>query len=260
MKTKIPFAPRRALPRTPVFSNVEKTPDPPVSPALGTSVASSLYSSFNPMLSVGHQLMQARQARGLSIEDVAFHTRIPHPRLRDLENDDLSNFANLTYAKGFLKLYSRYLHLDLSDYLDEFDTSQIADVTGHEYVHTPNSVRLLSAPAFALDDGQRTRLAGNALGIAAFSILLLGGGWIYYKSRPAESSPTPPSVTANVPASPASPANPQGPDNTLAKISTAPRLATAPANPDPAPPKATPLTEDTVRKATIVEENEGGLP
>ena len=114
------------------------------------------------MFSVGHQLMKARQARQLSIEDVAFETRIPHARLRDMENDDLSNFANLTYAKGFLKLYSRYLDLDLSDYLDEFDTSLISDVTGHEYVHTTNTVRLLSAPAIATDDGARSRFAGNA--------------------------------------------------------------------------------------------------
>ena len=89
---------------------------------------------FNPMYSVGHQLMKARQARNLAIEDVAFETRIPHQRLSEMENDDLSNFANLTYAKGFLKLYSKYLDLDLSDYLDEFDTSAIAAVTGHEYI------------------------------------------------------------------------------------------------------------------------------
>ena len=146
------------------------------------------------MLSVGHQLMKARQLRGLSIEDVAFETRIPHLRLRDMENDDLSNFANLTYAKGFLKLYSRYLKLDLSDYLDEFDTSMISAVTGHEYVHTANTVRLLSAPAFASDDGQRSRIAANLLGIAALTAVLIGGGWFVYKSQlnqTASASPAP---------------------------------------------------------------------
>ena len=94
---------------------------------------------------------EGTQARNLAIEDVAFETRIPHQRLSEMENDDLSNFANLTYAKGFLKLYSKYLDLDLSDYLDEFDTSAIAAVTGHEYIQTASAVRILSAPALAPD-------------------------------------------------------------------------------------------------------------
>ena len=46
--------------------------------------------------SIGKQLMAARTARGLSVEDVAFKTHIPAARVSELENDDFSNFANLT--------------------------------------------------------------------------------------------------------------------------------------------------------------------
>lgn len=132
--------------------------------------------TFNPSLSVGQQFLHARTAQGWSIEDVAFQTHIPHTLLREMENDDLSNFANLTYAKGFLKLYSRHLGLDLSDYLEQFDTSVISDVTGHEYIQTASIVRSLSAPAIAPDanGNPRARLLGIGVltGVAAILIFV----------------------------------------------------------------------------------------
>jgi len=215
------------------------------------------------MYSVGHQLMQARQARQLSIEDVAFETRIPHSSLRDMENDDLSNFANLTYAKGFLKLYSRYLNLDLSDYLDEFDTSAIADVTGHEYVHTASAVRLLSAPAIAVDDSSRPR-GSSALGIAALTALLLGGGWFYYKSQATTDaragSPGAPAKSVAAASAPSAGSNPASANvNTLAKAELGTLQQAPPREAAPAP-KATIVPEDIVRKATPVDDDGNEIP
>ncbi len=232
------------------------------------------------MYSVGHQLMKAREARSLSIEDVAFLTRIPHQRLRDMENDDLSNFANLTYAKGFLKLYSKFLDLDLSEYLDEFDTSAISDVTGHEYIHTANAVRSLRAPALAPDDVPPRGSVG-ILGMVAAMILFAAGGWIFLKSRePANPEPaTPPS--AATPAKPATtPANPATvPVMAAATPAPASRPRPAPpvepetppdppdvslieANLAPALPSSIPAsaTPDRVLRATIVEEDDSDIP
>lgn len=85
------------------------------------------------MFSIGKQLMQARLDAGETIEDAAFATRIPRQRLREMENDDFSGFPNLTYAKSFLRLYSRHLGLDISDYLEQFDTAAVAAANGQEY-------------------------------------------------------------------------------------------------------------------------------
>ena len=206
--------------------------------------------------------MKTRQVRGLSIEDVAFETRIPHTRLRDMENDDLSNFANLTYAKGFLKLYSRYLKLDLSDYLDEFDTSMISAVTGHEYaVHTANTVRLLSARAFAPDDGHRNRIIGNAVGIAALTAVLLGTGLLFHKSQSSQAAQTnapdstrqPAVIAATIPAPTGPLSSPSRNDSTLAKADTSALKSPARTQAAP-PPKATVAPSDTVRKATPVDD------
>lgn len=239
------------------------------------------------MFSVGHQLMKARQARDLSIEDVAFATRIPHHRLREMENDDLSNFANLTYAKGFLKLYSRFLNLDLSDYLDEFDTSAVAEATGHEYVQTANLVRSLSAPAIAMDQGRnRYALPGLILLIAVIATVI----WAVLKSSPrdtADNAPPPASSTSQ--ATP--PAASQPPSGQLAATTPSPASVsrgnpdTEKARPAPAarvpssPPRALPVPEESpevevipaptpveepeeapVRRARPVDENGNELP
>ncbi len=95
--------------------------------------------------SVGKQLYEARTARGLCIEDVQHKTRIPCARLQELENDDYANFANLTYAKGFLNLYSKYLKLDISEYLAEFQTGGLSSAKGYAYLQAVTE-NLASAP------------------------------------------------------------------------------------------------------------------
>lgn len=133
------------------------------------------------MLTIGKQLAQARLTRKASIEDIAFETRIPARKLREMENDDLSNFANLTYAKGFLKLYSRHLGLDFSDYLDQFDTSALASVNGHEYA-VSLSVQKRSMPpgaAYAPPTGSKLPV----LTVVSAVVFLLVGSVIFVKFR-----------------------------------------------------------------------------
>lgn len=128
------------------------------------------------MLSIGQQLAQARHARGITPEEAAFHTRIPVALVRDLENDDLSHFANITYARGFLKIYSRYLDVDISDYLSQLNISNFAKAAGREYVETAKTTRNLPTAVFT-DSGRPRRmrlclLAAIILGIAGFFVWL----------------------------------------------------------------------------------------
>lgn len=140
------------------------------------------------MSSIGQQLSHARQARGLTIEDVAFHTRIAAGRLRDLENDDLSRFANLTYARGFLKIYSGFLDLDISEYLNQFSSAEFATASGHEYIQTANATHNL--PPGVITDYGRARHTGLYILIV---LLLTGGGIVWWNNRggtPEESGST----------------------------------------------------------------------
>jgi transcriptional regulator with XRE-family HTH domain len=65
--------------------------------------------------SIGSLLKQRREARHLSIEQVAGQTRIRTYYLLALENDDLSAIPSMPQARGFLRIYSEFLGLNQSE-------------------------------------------------------------------------------------------------------------------------------------------------
>ena len=65
--------------------------------------------------SSGSTLKQRREARHLSIEQVAVQTRIRAHYLQALENDDLSAIPSMVQARGFLRIYSEFLGLNLDE-------------------------------------------------------------------------------------------------------------------------------------------------
>jgi len=64
-------------------------------------------------------LSQARQARGLSLEDAERSTRIAKKFLIALEDHNYSIFPAPVYARGFLRSYCRYLGIDPEPQLAE---------------------------------------------------------------------------------------------------------------------------------------------
>lgn len=69
-------------------------------------------SSDEITLSIGQHLRQEREGRGIPLEQAAQTTRIRFRYLQALEADDLSVFPSLAQARGFLRAYAVYLHLD----------------------------------------------------------------------------------------------------------------------------------------------------
>lgn len=93
--------------------------------------------------SLGAILSAARQERGLPLEQVAHETRIRVQRLKEIEADDLSQFAHPSYARMFLTDYARYLEVPLDKirpYLPEWGE---CGTEGYQYLQeTPvNAVK-----------------------------------------------------------------------------------------------------------------------
>jgi len=84
--------------------------------------------------SVGQKLKQARLAKNVTVEQAAHATKIRVERVRDLENDDFTNFPNLTYAKGFLIIYAKYLGVDVSDFTGTLVGARNVGVEDYEYL------------------------------------------------------------------------------------------------------------------------------
>lgn len=64
------------------------------------------------MTGLGAILQQAREARGVSLEEAERVTHIARRYLQGLEDEDFSVFPAPVFARGFLRNYSQYLGLD----------------------------------------------------------------------------------------------------------------------------------------------------
>jgi len=65
--------------------------------------------------SPGTILKRCREYHGISLEEAAEATKVGENYLRALEDDQIREFANLAYLKGFLRIYASHLGLNPDD-------------------------------------------------------------------------------------------------------------------------------------------------
>ena len=83
---------------------------------------------------LGKKFQEARLARGLTLDEASRMTKIRPSRLAEIEAEDFSQFPSLAYAKGFLLIYSKFLDVDVTPYLDAFEGSEHVTVDGYSYL------------------------------------------------------------------------------------------------------------------------------
>jgi cytoskeletal protein RodZ len=67
------------------------------------------------VLTVGQRLKEARESKGISIEDIAAQTRIPTRHLASLEASDWDKLPAATYSIGFAKNFASAVGLDRNE-------------------------------------------------------------------------------------------------------------------------------------------------
>jgi len=120
---------------------------------------------------LGRKFQEARNARNLSLEEAARLTRIRQSRLAEIEADDFSNFPSLAYAKGFLQIYGKFLDVDVSPYLDAFETSGHLTVDGYSYLQDAPAPKAPRTAVARRTENARPSLLPFLIGIA----ILVGG-------------------------------------------------------------------------------------
>jgi cytoskeleton protein RodZ len=65
--------------------------------------------------SLGKYLQREREARRISLREVADHTRVREHFLKAIEEDQFDLLPSGTYVKGFLLTYVKYIGLDPND-------------------------------------------------------------------------------------------------------------------------------------------------
>jgi cytoskeleton protein RodZ len=73
--------------------------------------------SENAPLSIGQTLRAAREAQGMSLDDVAAHLRLMHRQIEAMESDDFASLGQSVFARGFVRNYARLLGLVPEDLL-----------------------------------------------------------------------------------------------------------------------------------------------
>lgn len=126
------------------------------------------------MRALGEEFRAAREARGLSLSDVADHIHIRSVYLQALENEDWSVIGAAVYARGFIRTYARFLGLDPESAVARFNDARAPETPASQ----PSSAASLSGPA-------ERRSPSPALWIAAVLafILVAAVGYNYYSLK-----------------------------------------------------------------------------
>jgi cytoskeletal protein RodZ len=147
---------------------------------------------------VGEQLRAAREAKGLSLDDVAAQTRIPLRHLASIETSDWENLPAPTYTIGFAKSYAGAVDLDRT----EIGNQLREEMGGQRFASTSNDV-------FEAADPARTMPKGLVIGaIAAVIVLIVLMSWLNRRSLDQTEAPAATETNAVAPAAPQQPAAP----------------------------------------------------
>src|SRR6476620_11171884 len=215
------------------------------------------------MEGLGKKLQEARLARGLTLDEAGRLTKIRPAQLNDIENEDFSQFASLAYAKGFLVIYGKFLEVDVTPYLEAFETSQSLTVDGYSYLQDapepepvrPTVVRRRAAPSSGGRGSFWPFIIGVVVLVVGFSVMK----WLLQMQRLKPRPTTGPIPTATISdkiiapkAQPLETTTPPTPTETTATTETTPPPATPTATiaPTVAPVVPSPAAaEPEVRRA-----------
>ncbi|MCY7338925.1 MAG: DUF4115 domain-containing protein, partial [Sphingomonas bacterium] len=120
--------------------------------------------------SVGQRLRAAREAKGMSIEDVAASTRIPTRHLLSLEESEWDKLPAPTYSVGFAKNNAAAVGLDKAEISDQL-RGEMGSVLPAHYTTAPENFEPL--------DSDRSMPKGIVFGaIAAVIAIVLLLSWL----------------------------------------------------------------------------------
>jgi cytoskeletal protein RodZ len=148
------------------------------------------------MASLGAELKQAREQRGVTLEELSQSTKIGTRLLRALEQDHYDQLPGGIFTKGFIRAYARAVGVDdekaIADYLAATEPSQPESQNDNNAAAALNRiVEVGDAPARDIPWGW------FALVLLVVAVALTG--WGFYSRHKANRSPRSPVAMPSVP-------------------------------------------------------------
>ena len=128
------------------------------------------------VVTAGQRLREAREAKGVSLEEIAAQTRIPTRHLASLEVGDWDKLPAATYSIGFAKNYASAVGLDRNEIGDQLRS----EMGGARPVFATPEVYEAADPARTMPKG----LVFGALGLLVLVVLALM--WVNNRSLEAD--------------------------------------------------------------------------
>jgi cytoskeleton protein RodZ len=155
----------------------------------------------------GAILAQAREAAGLSVQDVALQLRLAPRQVTAIERDDFASLPGRTFVRGFVRNYARLLKLDVDAILAALPRDGAAALDRPSLAATTRAIGELPSERPARPGAARWAIPLVLIAIVAIAAL-------YEFSRPSSPAPvvtTPPAAPAPSPAAEPSPSSPPAP-------------------------------------------------
>lgn len=140
-------------------------------------------SENNNGLSLGEQLRQRREARGLSLGEVAERLKLSVRQLEAIERNDFALLPGSTFVRGFVRNYARYLEMDVDALMALLDA---------KYPPASSDVPNLADAAHA-EEGEAAVEESRSRWPMFLVLALLGGGaawWFGIANTPRHGAPT----------------------------------------------------------------------
>lgn len=143
---------------------------------------------------LGEKLRQAREARGVSISEVAEQTRISALYLDRIENDDYRTLPGGIFNKGFVKSFAKFVGVDENEALQDY--AELIASQGTPVAESPKSYRseVLTDERSAASSLPTIIIAAVILGLMTAGILLFLN---YYNKESAPAANTAINSNAN---------------------------------------------------------------
>src|SRR5205807_849637 len=177
------------------------------------------FSTRMASLGIGERLRTARQALGLSLEEVETATRIRLAYLDALEREAFTELPNPAYVKGFLRSYAAHLGIPADELLAAYPRdASLGSAAAEPVVRHDSPIDVVITPATPFSRTRRLlTIAGIVVGVGALIVV-----YVFF-SQVREFARTPPPAPQQPSAPPPYP--PAGPSDTGPPLAGAVQVA-----------------------------------
>ena len=119
---------------------------------------------------IGKLLRDAREAKGIAIEDMAEKLHLLTDVVRGIEQCDFEEMPSRVFVRGYVRNYARLVGLNAQEMLDKFDQAHPEDLS---------HLKIDKTPHLPTDSPAASRFAGVVTWVTVLAIVILFVVWWY---------------------------------------------------------------------------------